>query len=94
MVRYMNNPNYPVLEILVRLGIALGLGILIFIVPIALKNARYAPTTLRRVLHIVLAVAAAAGFAFGVHAMFKHFIPASPDEPQQAPMEYPSAPVN
>ena len=94
MVRHMNNPNYPVLEILVRLGIALGLGILIFIVPIALKNARYAPNTFRRVLHILLALVAAAGFVFGGHAMFKYFVPASPDEPRQAPMEYPSAPVN
>ena len=94
MVRRMNNPNYPILDILVRLGIALGLGILIFIVPIALKNARFAPTTFRRVMHIVLARVAAAGFAFGVHAMFKYFVPGSPDEPQQAPMEYPSAPVN
>lgn len=94
MVRRMNNPNYPVLEILVRLGIALGLGILIFIVPISLKNARYAPTTTRRVLHIVLALVAAVGFFFGGRAMFKYFVPESPDEPQQAPMEYPTAPVN
>ena len=94
MVRGMNNPNYPVLEILVRLGIALGLGILIFIVPIALKNARYAPTTGRRILHVVVALLAAAAFAFGVHYMFQHWIPESPEAPQKAPVEYPSAPVN
>lgn len=94
MVRRMNNPNYPVLEVLVRLGIALGLGLLIFIVPIALKNARYSPTTGRRILHTIVALVAAAGFAFGVHYMFQHWIPESPDEPQKAPMEYPSAPVN
>lgn len=91
----MNNPNYPILEILARLGIALGLGLLIFIVPIALKNARFAPTTLRRILHVVLALAAATGFGFGVHYMVNHLIPASPDDgARPAPIEYPSTPLN
>ena len=90
----MNNPNYPILEILVRLGIALGLGLLIFIVPIALKNARYAPNTLRRILHVLLALVAATGFGFGVWYMIEHFIPKSPDAPQKAPVEYPSLPLN
>ncbi len=90
----MNNPNYPVLEILVRLGIALGLGLLIFIVPIALRNARFAPTTLRRIVHGLVALLAATGFAFGVWYMIGHFIPKSPDEPQKAPIEYPSLPLN
>lgn len=90
----MNNPVYPVLEILVRLGIALGLGLLIFIVPIALKNARFSPTTGRRILHIVVALVAAAAFAFGVHYMFQHWIPSSPDDQRPAPVEYPSVPQN
>lgn len=91
----MNNPNYPILEILTRLGIALGLGILIFIVPIALKNARFAPTTTRRILHFLLALVAATAFGFGVHYMIHHLIPASPDgEPRPAPVEYPSTPLN
>lgn len=91
----MNNPNYPILEILSRLGIALGLGILIFIVPIALKNARFAPTTTRRILHFLLALVAATAFSFGVHYMIHHLIPASPDgEPRPAPVEYPSTPLN
>jgi protein-S-isoprenylcysteine O-methyltransferase Ste14 len=90
----MNNPIYPVLEILARLGIALGLGLLIFIVPIAIKNARFSPTPLRRILHILLALVAAAGFAFGVRYMFLHWIPDSPDEPHPAPVEYPSVPQN
>ena len=90
----MNNPNYPILEILVRLGIALGLGILVFIVPIAIRNARFAPTTLRRVLHVLLALVAAGGFAFGVYYMFQHWIPASPDDERPAPVEYPSVPQN
>ena len=95
MVCGMNNPNYPVLEILARLGIALGLGILIFIVPIAIKNARFAPTTLRRILHSLLALVAATGFGFGVYYMINHLIPASPDEdPHPAPVEYPSTPLN
>ena len=91
----MNNPNYPILEILARLGIALGLGLLVFIVPIALKNARFAPTTLRRILHIVLALAAATGFGFGVYYMVNNLIPASPDDgARPAPIEYPSTPLN
>jgi protein-S-isoprenylcysteine O-methyltransferase Ste14 len=94
MVRSMSNPNYPILEILVRLGIALGLGLLVFIVPIAIRNARFAPTTLRRILHILAAILAAAGFVFGVRYMLDHFVPKSPDAPQKAPVEYPSLPQN
>ena len=90
----MNNAVYPVLEILTRLGIALGLGFLIFLVPISIKNARYAHTTLSRILHILLALAAAGGFAFGVHYMFQHWIPSSPDDQRPAPVEYPSVPQN
>lgn len=90
----MNNPNYPVLEVLVRLGIALGLGMLIFIVPISLRNVRFSPTPMRRVLHLLLALVAAGGFAFGVYYMFQHWIPASPDDQRPAPVEYPAVPQN
>ncbi len=90
----MNNPVYPVLEILVRLGIALGLGILIFLVPISIKNARFSPTMGRRILHILVALVAAGAFAFGVYYMFQHWIPASPDDQRPAPVEYPSVPQN
>ena len=94
MVRPMSNPNYPILEILVRLGIALGLGLLVFIVPIALRNARFAMSPLRRVLHILVALLAATAFGFGLWYMIEHFIPKSPDAPRKAPIEYPSLPQN
>ena len=85
-------PSYQLNAILLRVGLALGAGVLIAIVPVARRLARYEPSMVKRVLFNLLAVGALFGFAFYIWHLWDRYIPREPETP--APIAYPAAPVS
>ena len=49
-------PSYQLEEFLVRLGLALGAGVIIFIVPLAYRKTRYEASRAKRVLFTLVAL--------------------------------------
>ncbi|NCD22966.1 MAG: hypothetical protein EOL90_08520 [Spartobacteria bacterium] len=84
-------PTYQLQEIFTRIGLALAAGILIAIVPIALRKTRYEPALSKRVFYALLALVALIGFGFYATYLWNRFIPRAPEE--AAPLEYPAAPA-
>lgn len=84
-------PTYQLVAILTRIGLALAAGILVFIVPIALRKARFAPHLGKRIFLYVLACAALIGFCVYVFYLWARFIPREPEAP--APIAYPVSPA-
>ena len=84
-------PTYQFQAILLRIGLALAAGVLIAIVPIALRKTRYEPSIPRRVYFSVLALVALVGFGFYVSYLWGRFAPPQSDAP--APVAYPAAPA-
>lgn len=84
-------PTYQLEEILTRIGLALAAGVIIAIVPIAQRKARYEPSIVKRILFRVLALAALVGFCFYAWYLWDRFVPREPVAP--APVEYPVAPA-
>lgn len=84
-------PAYQFHALLTRIGLALVAGVLIAVVPVALRKTRYEPSIPRRVFFYVLALVAAV--VFGVYAFYlwTRFVPRAPAAP--APVDYPAAPA-
>ncbi len=84
-------PTYQFEAMLTRIGLALAAGVLIAIVPIALRKARYEPSIVKRIVAHLIALAALIGFGFYGWYLWNRFIPREPAAP--APVEYPVAPA-
>ena len=84
-------PTFQLVEILTRIGLALAAGILVFIVPIALRKARFEPHVGRRVFLYGLAIVALVGFCVYVFYLWARFIPHADEAP--APIAYPVSPA-
>lgn len=84
-------PTYQLEEVLIRVGLALAAGVLIFIVPIARRAARYEPRMAKRIFFNLLSLAALVGFCFYAVYLWDRFIPRTADAP--APVEYPASPA-
>lgn len=82
---------YQFQEMFARIGLALAAGILIAIVPVALRKTRYEPSVSKRVFYSILALVALIGFGFYATYLWNRFVPRAPDE--AAPLEYPAAPT-
>ncbi len=85
-------PSYQLEEFLVRLGLALGAGVIIFIVPLAYRKTRYEASRAKRVLFTLVALAAFAGFCAYVWLLWDRFVPRKPEPPAPAPVVYPVNP--
>ena len=84
-------PTYQLVAILTRIGLALAAGILVFIVPIALRKARFAPHLGKRIFLYVLAFAALIGFCVYVFYLWARFVPREPEAPPS--IAYPVSPA-
>ncbi|NLB65777.1 MAG: hypothetical protein GX803_04840 [Lentisphaerae bacterium] len=84
-------PAHILKDLLIRIGLALGAGVLISIVPVALRNGRYAPSTFRRVFLFTLAGAALIGFFIYSYFLVAPHFASSTHEP--APVVYPLPPA-
>ncbi len=84
-------PTYQLEAIFVRIGLALGAGVLIFIVPIAHRLTRYEPSRAKRVFFHLVSFAALIGFCFYAVYLWNRFVPREPEAP--APVSYPETPV-
>ena len=84
-------PAYQFHALLLRIGLALGAGVLIAVVPVALRKTRYEPSIPRRVLFYFLALVALIAFCFYAAYLWKRFVPRAPETP--APVDYPAAPT-
>ncbi|HAL92171.1 MAG TPA: hypothetical protein DCM68_04005 [Verrucomicrobia bacterium] len=78
-------------QILARLGLALGAGVLIFIVPIAYRKARWAPHRISRIAYYLVSLSALIGFCFYAAYLWNQFVPREPEAP--APVAYPVDPA-
>ena len=75
---------------LLRIGLALAAGLLIAVVPIALRKARFAVHLGPRIAGYAIALLALAGFgAYGWY-LWNHYVPREPAAP--APITYPQPP--
>ena len=84
-------PTYELVEIFVRIGLALAAGILVFFVPIFLSKARFAPQLSKRITYRVLAFLALAGFCGYMCFLWNRHVPRKAESP--APITYPAPPV-
>ena len=84
-------PAYQLQAIFLRIGLALAAGLLIAIVPVALRKTRYEPSTAKRVFFYLLALASLAGFCAYAVYLWNHFVPPEPEAP--APITYPAEPL-
>jgi len=84
-------PTYQLEAILTRIGLALAAGVIIAIVPIAQRKARYEPSLVKRVICHLLALAAFVGFCFYAWYLWDRFVPRESEAP--APVEYPVSPA-
>jgi TRAP-type C4-dicarboxylate transport system permease small subunit len=84
-------PTYQFEAMLTRIGLALAAGVLIAIVPIALRKAHHERSIIKRVIANLVALAALIGFCFYGWYLWQRFIPREPEAP--APLEYPVAPA-
>lgn len=84
-------PTYQLQALFLRIGLALIAGVLIAIVPIAQRRARYEPSLAKRISFHLLALVALIAFGFYAVYLWNRFIPQEPDAP--APVAYPAAPT-
>lgn len=83
-------PAYQLHEMLTRIGLALGAGVLIAITPIAYRRTRFEPSRIKRVIYYMVSLAALVGFGFYVRFLWNTFVPHEPETP--AAITYPAAP--
>ena len=83
-------PAFQLEAMLVRTGLALAAGVLIAIVPVALRKARYEPSRSKRVILQILAIIAFLGFCAYAWYLWVRYIPREPEVP--APVSYPISP--
>lgn len=76
-------PSYQLEAILLRLGLALGAGIIICIVPLVYRKTYFEISRTKRVLYYLIAVAALLAFGVYVWFLWDHFVPHS--EPPLTP---------
>jgi hypothetical protein len=84
-------PAFQLEAMLLRIGLALGAGVLIAIVPIAQRKARYEPSRSKRVILHILALIAFLGFCAYAWYLWDRYIPRAPEAP--APVSYPVSPA-
>ena len=84
-------PAHQLQELLIRIGLALGAGILIGIVPIAYRKARWAPHLARRIIFYAISLLAFIAFCFYGWFLWNRFVPRAPEAP--APISYPAPPA-
>lgn len=85
-------PTYQLEAIFIRIGLALAAGVLIAIVPIAQRKARYEPSLVKRIVLHAFALAAFIGFCFYAVYLWQRFVPAAPAE-SPSPVAFPAATV-
>ncbi|NLG33989.1 MAG: hypothetical protein GX548_01405 [Lentisphaerae bacterium] len=78
------------MEMLSRIGLALGAGVLIFIVPLAYRKGRWAPHRISRVVYFVISAGSLIAFLFYASYLWNRFVPREPEAP--APLAYPAPP--
>ncbi len=83
-------PAYQVLELLTRLGLALAAGILIAIIPVALRKARFEPHIGKRITLYVIGFVATVAFAVYGWFLWDRFVPREAEP--EAPIIYPVTP--
>ena len=84
-------PAYQLEAMLIRIGLALGAGVLIALVPIAHRKTRYEPSLAKRVIFHIISLLALVGFCFYAVYLWNRFVPRESEAP--APVAYPAAPV-
>lgn len=84
-------PTYQLEAILIRIGLALAAGILIAIIPIAQRKARYEPRLVKRIVFHLLALVALIGFCFYGVYLWNRFVPREPEA--LPPIAYPESPI-
>ncbi len=84
-------PAFQLEAMLLRIGLALGAGVLIALVPIAHRKTRYEPSIAKRVIFHIISLIALAGFCFYAVYLWNRFVPREPETP--APVAYPEAPA-
>ena len=84
-------PAYQFHALLLRIGLALAAGVLIAVVPVALRKTSYEPSIPRRIFFYVLALVALVAFGFYASYLWQRFVPREPAAP--AAVAYPVAPA-
>ena len=85
-------PSYQLQAIFFRIGLALIAGVLIAIVPIAYRRARYEPSLVKRIVFRLLSLASLVGFCFYAAYLWNRFIPRESEAP--LPVAYPAMPTS
>ena len=80
-----------VLDVLIRIGLALAAGVLIGLVPLELRRMRFASRVPWKIVHGLVAALALAGFLFYGHWLVKKYRPHWLEETPPA-AEYPVVP--
>lgn len=84
-------PAYQLQELLTRIGLAFGAGVIIAIVPIAYRKARWAPHLPTRItFYAISLLALIAFFIYGAY-LWNRFVPREPPAP--APITFPVPPT-
>ncbi len=84
-------PAHQLQELFIRIGLALLAGILIAIVPIALRKGRFEPRVPRRITCYAVATLALVGFFVYGWFLWDRYVPREPDVPP--PLTYPTPPA-
>ena len=84
-------PTYQIIEVLIRIGLALGAGVLIALVPIAHRRTRYEPSIAKRIFYHLVTLVALVAFCYYSYYLWNRFVPREPEEP--APVSYPETPA-
>lgn len=84
-------PAHQLEAIFIRIGLALLAGVLIGLVPLALRKAQYSPRLARRITFYAIAAGSTIAFAFYVWFLWNRFVPREPDTPP--PLTYPMPPT-
>ncbi len=84
-------PTHLLIDMLTRIGLALGAGVLIFIVPIAYRKGRWAPHRISRVVYFLISIGSLIAFLFYAAYLWNRFVPREPETP--APLTYPVPPA-
>jgi hypothetical protein len=85
-------PAYQLQEIFLRIGLALGAGILIGAVPLAWRLGRFEPSRAKRITFQALAVLAFLCFCLYAWYLWQRFAPRAAPVPE--PVAYPVVPAS
>ncbi len=83
-------PSYQLHALLLRLGLALGAGLLIALVPIFFRKARWEAHLPRRIVFSVLTLVSLVGFCVYAWHLWNRFVPREPAPPD--PISFPAPP--